>query len=286
VWIVLAFGSAVFAALTAILAKLGLKNVDSNLATAIRTIVVLIFASLMVFIMGSQDTLGDISSKTFIFLILSGLATGASWLCYFKALQLGAVNKVAPIDRSSVVLTIVLAIIFLSEAVTASKIVGMITIGIGTYFMTFVQGVYGKGITSAQWLIYALFSAIFASFTSILAKVGIEGVESNLGTAIRTVVVLMMAWVMVFVVKKQGDIKHIDNKSWMFIILSGIATGASWLCFYRALQIGPASIVVPIDKLSITFTIAFSFFFLKEKLARKSFIGLIFIIGGTLILLI
>ena len=285
-WIVLAFGSAVFAGLTAILAKLGLKNVDSNLATAIRTIIVLIFASLMVLIVGSQDTLGDVSRKTFIFLILSGLATGASWLCYFKALQLGAVNKVAPIDRSSVVLTMILAIIFLSEAVTASKIVGITIIGIGTYLMTYNKGAYGKRVTSSQWLIYALLSAIFASLTSILAKVGIEGVESNLGTAIRTVVVLIMAWVMVFVVKKQGEIRYIDNKSWMFIILSGIATGASWLCFYRALQIGPASIVVPIDKLSIAFTIAFSFFFLKEKLTMKPLMGLILIVGGTLVLLV
>jgi transporter family protein len=285
-WIIFAFASAVFAGMTAILAKLGIKNVDSNLATAIRTIVVLIFACLMVLIVGSQNTIGDIDSKTFIFLVLSGIATGASWLCYFKALQLGTVNKVAPIDRSSVILTMILAIIFLSEAVTVSKIVGLIAIGIGTFLMTYDKRLNGKKAVSIQWLVYAILSAAFASLTSILAKVGIQGVESNLGTAIRTVVVLIMAWVMVYVVRKQNDMKFIDKKSWAFICLSGIATGASWLCFYRALQTGPASIVVPIDKLSIVFTVAFSFFFLKEKLTRKPLTGLALIILGTLGLLL
>lgn len=285
-WIVLAFGSAVFAGITAILAKLGIKNVDSTLATAVRTIVVLIFSCLMVFIVGSQDTIGALDSKTLIFLILSGIATGASWLCYFKAIQLGEVNKVAPIDRSSVVLTMILAIIFLSEAVTVSKVIGIITIGIGTYLMTYNKRTVGSVSGNVRWLVYAVLSAVFASLTSILAKVGIEGVESNLGTAIRTVIVLIMAWVMVFIIKKQGEIKHVDNKSWVFICLSGVATGASWLCFYRALQEGPASIVVPIDKLSIAFTIAFSFFFLKEKLTMKTFIGLVLIVGGTLVLLV
>jgi len=285
-WIVFAFGSAIFAGVTAILAKSGIKNVDSNLATAIRTVVVLIFASLMVFIVGSQDTIGDIDGKTLIFLVLSGIATGASWLCYFKALQLGAVNKVAPIDRSSVVLTMILAIIFFSEAVTASKITGIITIAIGTYLMTYNKRTGGRIAGGSQWLIYAILSAVFASLTSILAKVGIQHVESNLGTAIRTVVVLLMAWLMVYIAKKQGEIRHIDRKSWIYICLSGIATGASWLCFYRALQSGPASIVVPIDKLSIAFTVAFSFFFLKEKLTKKSFAGLVLIVGGTLVLLV
>ncbi|MDP4280209.1 MAG: EamA family transporter [Dehalococcoides mccartyi] len=285
-WIIFAFGSAVFAGMTAILAKLGIRNVDSNLATAIRTIVVLIFSCLMVFIVGSQDTLGDINSKTVVFLVLSGVATGASWLCYFKAIQLGDVNKVAPIDRSSVVLTMILAIIFFNEAITVSKVIGIIAIGIGTLLMTYHKQTDGKHTVSYQWLIFAILSAVFAAFTAILAKVGIQGVESNLGTAIRTVVVLIMAWVVVFAVKKPGAIKHIDNKSWLFICLSGIATGASWLCFYRALQIGPASIVVPIDKLSIVFTVAFSFFFLKEKLLMRPFIGLVLIVGGTLGLLV
>ena len=285
-WIIFAFGAAIFAGLTAILAKIGIRNVDSNLATAIRTVIVLVFSCLMVLIVGSQNTIDNTSNKTLIFLVLSGLATGASWLCYFKALQLGNVNKVAPIDKSSVVLTMILAIIFLQEAVTVSKIIGLITIGIGTYLMTVNMRTDGEGIANFRWLFYAVLSAVFASLTSILAKVGIEGVESNLGTAIRTVVVLIMAWVVVLVVKKQGEIKHIDKKSWLFICLSGIATGASWLCFYRALQIGQASIVVPIDKLSIVFTVAFSFFFLKEKLTMKPFIGLVFIVAGTLVLLL
>ncbi len=285
-WIAFAFGSAVFAGATAILAKLGIKKVDSNLATAIRTIVVLLFATLMVFIVGSQDTLLDISGNTLLFLVLSGVATGASWLCYFKALQLGAVNKVAPIDRSSVVLTMVLAMLFLNEAVTASKIVGIIAIGIGTYLMTYSKRSKGGASARPQWLIYAIFSAIFASLTAILAKVGFQGVESNLGTAIRTVVVLVMAWLLVFIARKQGEIRRIDRKSWTFICLSGVATGASWLCFYRALQTGPTSVVVPIDKLSIAFAIAFSFFFLKEKLTMKSLAGLALIIGGTLVLLV
>lgn len=285
-WIVFAFGSALFAGLTAILAKCGIKNTDSNLATAIRTIVVLIFSWLMVFIVGSQNTFGDIDGKTLLFLVLSGLATGASWLCYFKAMQLGDVNKVTPIDKSSIILTIILAFIILGEAVTTSKIVGMIGIGIGTYFMIQKKHTERKSAANRRWLIYAFFSAVFASLTSILGKIGIQGVESNLGTAVRTIVVLIMAWVVVFVTKKQGEIKSIDKRSWMFISLSGIATGASWLCYYRALQDGPASIVVPIDKLSIVLTIAFSFFFLKEKLTKKALAGLMLIVAGTLVLLV
>jgi bacterial/archaeal transporter family protein len=284
-WIVLAFGSAAFAGLTAILAKLGIRNVDSTLATAIRTVVVLLLSFLMVYIVGSAGALGRIDNRTLLFLVLSGIATGASWLCYFKALQLGTVNQVTPIDKSSVVLTMVLAIIFLAEAVTVTRIIGLITIGAGTYLMTLNRQSDWSSARNFQWLIYAVFSAVFASLTSILAKVGIEGVESNLGTAIRTVVVLVMAWIMVFVVRKQQDIRRIDRKSWLFICLSGVATGASWLCFYRALQDGPASIVVPIDKLSIGFTIGFSFFFLKEKLTTKPLIGLVLIVAGTLVLL-
>jgi len=221
-----------------------------------------------------------------IFLVLSGVATGASWLCYFKAIQLGAVNKVTPIDKFSVVLTMILAIIFFNEAITVSKIIGIITIGIGTYLMTYNKRTDEGRSVRLPWFIYAILSAVFASLTSILGKVGIQGVESNLGTAIRTIVVLILAWVVVFAANKQGEMKHIDNKSWLFICLSGIATGASWLCFYRALQSGPASIVVPVDKLSIALTVAFSFFFLKEKLTAKPFMGLVLIVGGTLVLLV
>lgn len=285
-WILYAFGSAFFAGATSILAKIGIRDVDSHVATAIRTIVVLIFSWLMVFIVGSQRTVFNIETRTFLFLILSGLATGASWLCYFKALQLGDVNKVVPIDKSSTILTMILAFIFLGENTSINMIIGMIAIGIGTYLMIQKKKGVEKVVEGKVWLIYALLSAVFASLTSILGKVGIENVESNLGTAIRTIVVLIMAWVIVFVTKKQSDIKKIDKRSLIFIILSGIATGGSWLCYYKALQGGLASIVVPIDKLSILVTVLFAYVFLKEKLSKKSLLGLALMVFGTLMLLI
>ncbi len=286
-WLIFAFGSALFAGITAILAKIGIKNTDSNLATAIRTIVILIFSWLMVFIVGSFNTISQISSKTLLFLILSGLATGGSWLCYFKALQLGNVNKVTPIDKSSTVLTMILAFIILGESLSFTKIIGMICIAIGTYMMITKKEVeIDTNAQNNKWFFYAVLSAVFASLTSILGKIGIIGVESNLGTAIRTIVVLIMAWIVVFVTKKQNEIKNIDKKSWVFICLSGITTGMSWLCYYKALQDGEASIVVPIDKLSILITVSFSYIFLKEKLTKKSFIGLLIITFGTLTLLI
>lgn len=245
-WVLFAFGSALFAGITAILAKIGIKNTDSNLATAIRTIVILIFSWLMVFIVGSQSLIHQISGQTLLFLVLSGLATGASWLCYFKALQMGDVNKVTPIDKSSTVLTMILAFIFLNEKITFIKFIGMCGIGIGTYMMITKKDSETKEVKDTRWLFYAVLSAVFASLTSILGKVGISGVESNLGTAIRTIVVLIMAWIIVFVSKKQAGIKKIDKSSWLFLCLSGITTGASWLCYYKALQQGQASIVVPL----------------------------------------
>ena len=285
-WILYAFGSALFAGATSILAKIGIEDVDSHVATALRTIVVLIFSWLMVFIVGSQSQLVDISIKSYIFLILSGMATGASWLCYFKALQLGDVNKVVPIDKSSTILTMVLAFIFLKEDITVPMVIGMIAIGLGTYLMIQKKEEEQKEVKNKAWLIYAVLSAVCASLTSILAKIGIENVESNLGTAIRTIVVLMMAWLIVFLQKKHGQVKKISKKSLLFIGLSGIATGASWLCYYKALHDGLASIVVPIDKLSILVTVAFAYIFLKEKLSKKSAAGLILITVGTLSLLI
>ena len=285
-WIVYALGSAFFAGVTSILAKIGIKDVDSHVATAIRTIVVLIFSWLMVFIVGSQSAMVNIDKKTFLFLILSGLATGASWLCYFKALQLGNVNKVVPIDKSSTILTMILAFIFLGENITINMIIGMIGIGIGTYLMIQKKEGIEKVVEGKAWLIYAILSAVFASLTSILGKIGIENVESNLGTAIRTVVVLIMAWIIVFITKKQNNVKKIDKKSLIFLILSGIATGGSWLCYYKALQDGLASIVVPIDKLSILVTVLFAYMFLKEKLSKKAVLGLALIVAGTLALLI
>ena len=285
-WILYAFGSALFAGATSILAKIGIEDVDSHVATALRTSVVLIFSWLMVFIVGSQNQLVDISIKSYIFLILSGMATGASWLCYFKALQLGDVNKVVPIDKSSTILTMVLAFIFLKEDITVPMVIGMIAIGLGTYLMIQKKEEEQKKVKNKAWLIYAVLSAVCASLTSILAKIGIENVESNLGTAIRTIVVLMMAWLIVFLQKKHGQVKKISKKSLLFIGLSGIATGASWLCYYKALHDGLASIVVPIDKLSILVTVAFAYIFLKEKLSKKSAAGLILITVGTLSLLI
>jgi len=285
-WILYAFGSALFAGATSILAKIGIEEVDSHLATALRTIVVLVFSWLMVFIVGSQNQLTAISIKSYVFLILSGMATGASWLCYFKALQLGDVNKVVPIDKSSTILTMILAFVFLKEDITIPMISGMIAIGIGTYLMIQKKEEEQKQVKNKIWLIYAVLSAVFASLTSILAKVGIENVESNLGTAIRTIVVLIMAWIIVFLQKKHGQVKNISKKSFVFIGLSGIATGASWICYYKALHDGLASIVVPIDKLSILVTVAFAYIFLREKLSRSSMVGLILITVGTLSLLI
>ena len=285
-WILYAFGSALFAGATSILAKIGIEEVDSHLATALRTIVVLVFSWVMVFIVGSQNQLTAISIKSYIFLILSGMATGASWLCYFKALQLGDVNKVVPIDKSSTILTMILAFVFLKEDITIPMISGMIAIGIGTYLMIQKKEEEQKQVKNKIWLIYAVLSAVFASLTSILAKVGIENVESNLGTAIRTIVVLIMAWIIVFLQKKHGQVKNISKKSFVFIGLSGIATGASWICYYKALHDGLASIVVPIDKLSILVTVAFAYIFLREKLSRSSMVGLILITVGTLSLLI
>lgn len=284
-WIAFAFGSALFAGVTSILAKIGIKNTDSTAATAIRTIVILFFSWLMVFITGAFGGIGGISSKTLIFLMLSGLATGGSWLCYFKALQIGDVNKVTPVDKSSTVLTMLLAFIILGEELSILKVICMILIGAGTYLMI-VKKETDKEVKGRGWLFYAVLSAVFASLTSILGKIGISGVDSNLGTAIRTIVVLIMAWVMVFVTKKQDELKKIDGKSMAFICLSGLTTGLSWLCYYKALQDGQASIVVPIDKLSILVTVAFSYIVLKERLTKKSFAGLAMITAGTLMLVI
>ena len=283
-WFVYALGSAVFAALTSILAKIGIEGVNSTLATAIRTAVVLMMSWGMVFLTGTQTGIAEISRRSWLFLVLSGLATGASWLCYFKALQLGDVNKVVPIDKSSTVLTILLAAIFLQEGVSLTKGIGVVLIAVGTFLM--IEKKQSGGETkSAAWLWYALGSAVFASLTAILGKVGISGVESNLGTAIRTGVVLLMSWVMVFVTGKQGALKAIPKNELFFICLSGLATGGSWLCYYKALQDGPASVVVPIDKLSILVTVLFSYLVFREKLTKKSALGLAGIVAGTLLML-
>ncbi|MCL2051126.1 MAG: EamA family transporter [Lachnospiraceae bacterium] len=286
-WIIYALASAFFAGVMSILAKIGIKNVDSNLATALRTVVVIIFAWLMVFIVGSHREIPDIDSHSLIFLILSGFATGASWLCYFRALKLGDINKVVPIDKSSTVLTIILSFIFLGESLNPLKLLAIALIGTGTYLMI-ERKEAGNAQTKndARWLFYAILAAVFASLTAILGKIGISNIESNLGTAVRTIVVLLMAWLIVFVKGKQREIRQIEKRSWIFLVLSGIATGLSWLCFYRALKEGPASIVVPIDKLSIVVTIAFGYFLLHEKLNKKPLVGLVLIVAGTMSLLL
>ena len=285
-WVLFALGSALFAGLNSVLAKCGIRKTDSDAATAIRTIVVLIFSWLMVWIVGSAPTITTLSTKTWVFLILSGLATGASWLCYFRALQLGNVNKVVPIDKSSTVLTILLAIVFLGEPVSWFKGIAVILIGIGTFMMIEKKADSGENPEKKRWLLYAVLSAVFASLTSILGKIGIDGVESNLGTAIRTCVVLVMAWLIVLIKGKQHTLKVIPQNELGFICLSGLATGASWLCYYKALQDGLASDVVPIDKLSILVSIGFSALVFKEHLSKKAAFGLALIVVGTLMMLI
>lgn len=284
IWISVAILSAVFAGLTSILAKCGIKKTDSDLATAIRTIVVLIFSWIMVFVVGSQHTIAEIEPKAFIFLILSGLATGASWICYFKALSAGDINKVVPIDKSSTVLTVLLAIICFAETSNlVMKLIATAILAVGIFLMVENKKREEKQ-ESKTWMLYAVLAAVFAALTSILAKMGISGVESNLGTAIRTGVVLIMAWVIVFARGKQTQLKNIDKKELLFIGLSGIATGASWLCYYYAIQNGEVSVVVPIDKLSIIVTVIFSYFVFKEKLSKKAFAGLCLMVVGTLLM--
>lgn len=283
-WILFAFGSAFFAGITAVLAKCGIKKTDSDAATAIRTAVVLLFSWLMVWIVGSAGGITSLSAKTWAFLILSGLATGGSWLCYFRALQLGDVNKVVPIDKSSTVLTVLLAFIFLGEKITPLKGAAVALIAAGTVLMIEKKSVSGEA-KGKSWLIYAVLSAVFAALTSILGKIGISGTESNLGTAIRTAVVLVMAWLLVFIKGKQHTLREIPKNELGFIFLSGIATGGSWLCYYKALQQGPASVVVPIDKLSILISIGFSAAVFKERLTKKAALGLLLIVAGTLILI-
>lgn len=299
-WLFFAFGSALFSGLTSILAKCGIRKTDSTVATAIRTVVVLFFSWLMVFVSGSQDTIFQLSARTWLFLILSGLATGASWLCYFHALQLGDVNKVVPIDKSSTVLTMLLAMLVLGEPLHGGSLAAMVLIGAGTLLM-----IQKKPAAPAEqdrtpgeesgerpetkgraWLFYAVFSAVFASLTAILGKIGIEGVESDLGTAIRTAVVLVMAWLMVGITGKEKLLRQVPANEFFLICLSGLATGAAWLCYYRALQEGPASVVVPVDKLSILVTIAFSWLVFHETLSRKGALGLGMITAGTLLMVL
>lgn len=283
-WLLYAAGSAFFAGITSILAKCGIRNTDSTVATAVRTVIVLIFSWIMVLAAGSWDQLGSISGYTLLFLILSGAATGASWLCYFRALQIGDINKVVPVDKSSTVLSILLALIFLGEGISLPKAAAVLVIAAGIFLMIEkkdAKGETAEGSGTYSWFLYAAGSAFFASLTSILGKIGISGVESNLGTAIRTCVVLVMAWLMVAIQKKGGEVQNISRRELGFICLSGVATGASWLCYYRALQDGPASVVAPVDKLSVLVTVVFSYFVFGEKLSRRAAAGLALLTVGT-----
>lgn len=282
-WLVFAIGSAFFAGITSILAKCGIQKTDSTVATAIRTIVVLIFSWLMVVITGTIGEISSIQGKTLLFLILSGLSTGASWLFYFHAIQIGNINKVVAIDKSSTVLTILFALIFLGEGISVGKLIAVLLIGIGTLLMISKKE-EKENKQSQMGLVCAVLSAVFASLTSILGKIGITGIDSNLGTAIRTFVVLLMAWLMVFVTGKQREVGKIEKKELIFICASGLATGGSWLCYYRALQEGPASVVVPIDKLSILVTIIFARMVFKEKLNKKAMLGVVLIVVGTILI--
>ena len=280
-WLVAAVLSALFAGITAILAKCGIKKTDSDVATALRTIVVLLFSWLMVFVVGSAETISQIRPVSYLFLILSGIATGASWLCYFKALSIGNVNKVVAIDKSSTVLTVLLAIILFHETDhLAVKLIGTVLLGIGVILMVEKKAV--QAVNGNTYIIYAAGSAVFAALTSILAKIGISGVESNLGTAIRTIVVLVMAWVMVAVKGKMAELRGLDKRELLFIGLSGIATGASWLCYYYAIQNGIVSVVAPIDKMSLLVSVAFSYIVFKEKMSGRTVCGLVLMLLGTL----
>ncbi len=283
-WVVAAILSAVFAALTTILSKCGVKQANSDVATAVRTSVVLVFAWIIVFATGAYNTIAQISVKSWIFLILSGIATGASWICFFKALSLGEVSKVAAVDKSSVVLSVLLAIIIFPSERTLwwVKLICLFAIAAGTFLMTDIKR--GSDKSKVLWFIFALLSALFAAATSILAKIGIENVDSNLATALRTCVVFLMAWLIVFCRKETKCVKQLKGKEFIFLLLSGIATGASWLCYYYAIQQGPVSVVVPIDKLSVLITVLFSLIVFKEKLPLKSWIGLALLTAGTVLM--
>ncbi len=285
-WIISAVLSAVFAGLTSIFAKCGIKKTDSDVATALRTTVVLLFSWIMVFVVGSQNQISSISARSFLFLILSGAATGASWLCYFKALSCGDVNKVVPIDKSSTVISVLLAIFLLGETDNlAVKLIATAFISVGIFLMVEKKETEQKQ-EKRQWALFASLSAVFAALTSILAKIGIDGVESNLATAVRTCVVLVMAWLIVLIKGKQKQVKAVDKKELVFICISGVLTGASWLFYYSAIKHGKVSVVVPIDKLSIIVSIAFSYIVFKEKLSKKAFLGLVLMVAGTLIMAI
>jgi transporter family protein len=277
-WILFAVGSAFFAGATSVLAKAGIKSVSSDFATAFRTGVVLIFSWLMVFVVGCQNAVSTITPRALVFLALSGAATGLSWLCYFKALSIGNLSKVVAVDKSSTFLTILLALIFFREPFHWLTGLGIAVMIAGTALML-EKGDAKKG--EKGWLFYAAGSAVFAALQSILGKVGVQNMDSTLATALRTMVVLIFAWAIVLGKKEGGDWKKMTRRDAVLLVLSGITTGASWLCYYRALQTGRASVVVPIDKCSMLFAVALSAIFLKEKQTRRSLLALALVVAGT-----
>lgn len=277
-WILFAVGSAFFAGATSVLAKAGIKSVSSDFATAFRTGMVLIFSWLMVFVVGCQNAVSTITPRALVFLALSGAATGLSWLCYFKALSIGNLSKVVAVDKSSTFLTILLALIFFHEPFHWLTGLGIAVMIVGTALML-EKGDAKKG--ERGWLFYAAGSAVFAALQSILGKVGVQDMDSTLATALRTVVVLIFAWAIVLGKKEGGDWKKMTRRDAVLLVLSGITTGASWLCYYRALQTGRASVVVPIDKCSMLFAVALSAIFLKEKQTRRSLLALALVVAGT-----
>jgi len=286
-WLVYALLASLLAGVTAVLAKMGVKGVNSHLATAVRTVVIVIFSWVMVFSFDSHLGLANVSGRTWIFLAASGLATGASWLCFFYALKFGSVSNVTPLKKSSTVLTIILAFLILGEPAGLPEILGIVFIIAGTLIMLEKKdGSKGKSEGGGNWLLLGILAAVFASLVTIFGAIGIADVNADLGNAIRVVVVLIVSWGMVFFTGKQGGIKDISKKSWIFLALSGLATGGSWLFFFRALQIGPVSAIVPIDKLSIIFNILFACLFLREKQSLKRIAGLTCLVIGTLVLVI
>ena len=284
-WLVAAFASALFAGIVSILAKCGIKTIDSDVATALRTCVVAVFTWVMVAAVRSAGTIGDISPKSWLFLALSGLATGGSWICYFKALSVGDVNKVVPIDKSSTLMAVILSIVLFNETGDLGlRLVGTAVATVGTFLMIERKPGNASGSDARDYrasITYALAAAVFAALTSVLAKVGIEGVESNLATAIRTMFVLAMAWAIVAGKGKMGLVRSANRREFGFLTASGVATGASWLCYYYAIQMGQVSVVVQVDKLSLLVSIAFAAAVFGERLSRRAGIGLALIVAGT-----
>lgn len=293
-WFILSLIAAVCTSLTTIFSKIGIKNVNANYTTFFRTFVVVVCAFAMTLITGSISEMGELSSANWIFLILSGLSTGLSWLCYYKALKLGSVNKVAPIDKSSFVLTSILFLIFFFDETTNNRdvltivmlLTSIVLILIGTILM--IAPSDKKVVEKRKWLIYAILSAVFASFVSFFIKLGLKGINTFNGTLIRTIIVLVFAFIIMI---SRGDyikIKNVSKTSLIFLVLSALATGVSWFCEYYALSMeGVNPIAVnSIGKASILFTMFLSFVICKERFSKKAIIGLIVLSIGLALVVI